>query len=270
MISPTFSATNTGRSLARPFHICRRTMPAALLLLALAMMAASPTARAGETAALIPSSGVLFPSDEGLSIVSEDITLSTEATKITYVVRNTSAKPITKVLSWPLPDIDPSAFGDAAPIHAAPQHVNHAGVSVSIDGKTQTIAFEQRAIAFGRDVTALLNENKVPLNPLSRELAKAIARLGSTARQTFLERSLYRQDDEQVTAGWALRTTAYWRQVFPVGARTSLSVSAVPVAGRGTWDNDSRHELTESYCIDPHISKHVATMERNKKRRLKT
>src|SRR5262245_19728499 len=96
-------------------------LPALLLALVLAVATplwaqedppepADPVA-AGPDTVEAPAGGLVFVPDDRLAIQAQEVVLGRSAVRVTYVVRNAAAELITRIVTWPLPEIDMSGIG---------------------------------------------------------------------------------------------------------------------------------------------------------------
>ena len=220
-------------------------------------LAADPLASVPETIELAAGGPVLVP-DERLAVEAEEIVLARAAVRTTLVVRNTSAEPLTRYVSWPLPDIDMSAVGEGVVVLPAADPGNFASAVVTVDGAAVPLAIEQRAAAFGRDITALLETAAVPLNPLAPGVEEALRGLAPDRLAELEERGIVTRDDERIVPAWTLRTTAFWRQTFEPAKALTIGLAYAPVTASGLWSPESLGALKEAYCIDRGFEEAIA------------
>jgi hypothetical protein len=131
-----------------------------------------------------------------------------------------------------------------------PDPVNFIGATYTIDGVAAVPRFEQRALAFGLDVTADLVAAGVPLFPFAPGMAERLRRLPDAHRADFAERGIVRLDDDKVLPGWTLKTTAYWRQTFAPAKSVVIALTYQPVAARMATDSAVIESLKRSHCLD--------------------
>ena len=220
-------------------------------------LATDPLASVPETIELAAGGPVLVP-DERLAVEAEEIVLARAAVRTTLVVRNTSAEPLTRYVSWPLPDIDMSAVGEGVVVLPAADPGNFASAVVTVDGAAVPLAIEQRAAAFGRDITALLETAAVPLNPLAPGVEEALRGLAPDRLAEIEERGIVTRDDERIVPAWTLRTTAFWRQTFEPAKALTIGLAYAPVTASGLWSPESVDALKSAYCIDRGLEEAIA------------
>lgn len=212
-------------------------------------LAADPLASVPETIELAAGGLVLVP-DERLAVEAEEIVLGRAAVRATLVVRNTSAEPLTRYVSWLLPDIDMSVIGEDVVVLPGAGPANFANAVATVDGVPVQLVIEQHTSAFGRDVTALLEAAAVPLNPLAPDIEEKLRRVATERLAELEERGVVTRDDDRVVPAWTLRTTAFWRQTFEPAKVLTIELAYAPVTASGLWSRDSLAALKEAYCID--------------------
>lgn len=228
-----------------------------IILAALALAVTGAAVRASDTIEL-PAGGLLFVPDERIVVEAQEIVLARDAVKSTYALRNRSTEPLTRMLAWPLPEIDMNVLGEDVVVLAGSDPRNFAAVAVSLDGVAVPIAFEQRAWAFARDVTALLEAGGVALNPKAGGVEEQLAALPPERVGELEERGVVHREDDRLLPGWAVKTTAYWRQTFEPDKLLTLGVAYVPVTGSGLWAPDKLADMKQAYCIDSALEAEIA------------
>ncbi|MBS0241989.1 MAG: DUF4424 family protein [Proteobacteria bacterium] len=203
----------------------------------------------GSESTEIAGSGLVFVADERIAIEALDVALSRASVRATYLLRNTSTETLARVVTWPLPELDGASIGDDTVLLAQPDATNFVGGTIAVDGRDVAIGFEQRAVAFGRDVTALLEAAGLSLNPKGRRVEERLADLPPDRLADLEERGIIRRDDDHFVANWTARTIGFWRQVFEPGKVVTITLSFVPIAATGPWRAESLDGLRDSYCI---------------------
>lgn len=240
------------------------------LLLALALVEAPPlraqgdppepadaVAAAADTVE-VPAGGLVFVPDDRLAIQAQEVVLGRSAVRVTYVVRNAAEEPITRIVTWPLPEIDMSAIGDDVVVLPGPDALNFSAATVTVDGAAAPLGFEQRAWAFGRDITDLLKVAGVPLNPVAAGIEEVLRRVPAETLADLEERGAVSRDEERIVPNWAVGTTAFWRQTFEPGKALTIGLAYAPVTASGIWAPESLAALKETYCIDRDLEAAIA------------
>jgi hypothetical protein len=238
-----------------------RPLAAALIgHLALIAIAAAPrgSARAADNTVAIPAGGLLLVHDDRIVIEAQELIIGRASIRATYAVRNRSAEPISRIVSWPLPDIDKNAIGEDVVVLAAPDPRNFAAAAIAVDGHSVPFGLEQRAWAFRRDVSELLQKVGLPLNPMAPDIEEKLSQLPAERLGEFEERGVIRRDPPRAIANWTVTTTAFWRQTFEPGKVVTIGLAYVPVTASGLWDGNSLANLRETYCIDKDLEGAIA------------
>lgn len=208
-----------------------------------------PAATSPETIEL-PAGGVVLVPDERLAVDSEDIQLGRAGVRNTLVVRNTSSEAFSRIISWAMPEIDKNSIGDDVVVLAGADARNFANAAVTVDGVPVQTGIEQRASAFGRDITSVLETAGVPLNPLAPGAEEALRRVPAEQATDLEERGAVHHEDDRLLPNWAVKTTMFWRQTFEPGKSITIGLVYAPVTASGVWTSQSLAQLKETYCID--------------------
>lgn len=211
---------------------------------------AQSTAQPVETSREIASGGLIILPDFALTIERQDVTLSRDSIRIVYAIANDSPEPRTLQVTFPLPDLDATVLADQTINLPKPDPVNFVGAVYAADGVERPAGFEQRALAFGLDVTADLTTAGIPLYPYLSATAERLARLPEALRTDLAERGVVRIDNGRIYPGWTLRTTAFWRQTFAPGKTTVLALTYQPIAGSTPASSAAIDTLREPYCLN--------------------
>lgn len=198
----------------------------------------------------LAAGGLVFVPDETTRIEAEEVVLGHASVTATYWIRNGSSDRIVRDIAWPLPEIDRNHIGDDTVALPSPDPVNPVGGSVTVDGVPVALSFEQRATAFARDVTVLLQGLGLPLNPMAAGIDEVIRRISGAELSELEIRGIITRDDDRVIPNWSVRTTAVWRQPFEPGKVLAIRLSYTPIAASGPLHSDAIQALKEAYCID--------------------
>jgi hypothetical protein len=218
----------------------------------------------------LPAGGLVFVPDDRIAVEAQEVVLGRSGVRTTYVVRNTSTEAFSRIVTWPLPEIDMNALGEDVVALPGADPLNFSGAAVSVDGATVPLSFEQRASAFNRDVTDLLKWAGVPLNPLSAGMEDALRRVTPELLAELEERGAVNREDERIVPNWAVRTTAFWRQIFVPGKALTTGLSYAPITASGVWGPESLASLKETYCVDRDLEAAAAARQTKSGRSLVT
>jgi len=104
------------------------------------------------SAAELSIGGLQFVRTNDIAMQSEDLRISLDRVTVRYQFANTSAKPVTLTVAFPLPDIDLSDAENVAFPSTDP--VNFVDFETKIDGVPAKFQIDQRAMVGDKDVTA--------------------------------------------------------------------------------------------------------------------
>jgi hypothetical protein len=238
---------------------------AVLGFVATALVQAVLPASANDTTAEMGTGGLVLGRSDAVSMVSEDLFISMTDVRVNYVFRNITDKDVDTIVAFPMPDI---VFSDQSMV-AIPQDTadNFLGFSVTVDGLTLEPELQQQAFANGLNVTDLLVEAGLPLQPYTDAGQAALQALSAEKRDELMARGVVMINEYDVGEGmkpvtepaWTLKSTYWWRMMFAAGADVQVSHSYKPSVG-GTagitflaeYDDDfsQRNAYKRDYCTD--------------------
>lgn len=252
----------------------------ALALSATLMLA--PAAFANDSSAVIGAGGIELVTTESVSMDSEDLYISPSKVTVDYVFTNQSDKDIETLVAFPMPDI--RYFGEEVTDVPNENSNNFMNFKVSQDGEPITVTLEQRAFVHNIDVTEALEKKGIPLLPTAKVTAKALAEKITpddiddwVARGMISKMSWSEGEEEKVEyqPAWTLKSTYWWRTVFPAGQPVKVHHIYKPSVG-GTvdtafldMDNKPSEQMAfykERYCLtDGFVKLAVAAKTKAKK-----
>jgi hypothetical protein len=198
------------------------------------MLSATCAARANDTAAELSIGGLQFVRTEDIAMESEDLRISLDRVSVRYQFANTSGKPVALTVAFPLPDIDLSEAENVALPSGDP--VNFVDFETKIDGSSAPFQINQRAMVGNKDVSALLNQLKLPLLPIgSREIR--VADLPDATRTRLIDQGLLMpagtndRGRQQYAVAWVTKTTAVRQQTFPPDRKVIVEHQYRPSVG---------------------------------------
>jgi len=210
-------------------------------------------ARANDSAAELDAGGLVLRREPGITLTSEDLSISPARIDVTYVFRNQVDEPRTVRIAFPLPPIDGRALSVSALKLPDPERANFVGFTVSVDGRPVEPELEERAFVGEREVTDLLRRHGLPLNPLRvSELEAARKRIDTATWAELVKAGLF-PDAEGMTEGlWRSEAKFHWLQTFPPGKEVRIAHSYAPVSGFHFLDlkEASRASYRATYCLD--------------------
>ena len=141
------------------------------LLLASTLLAAQP-ALANDSTAELGTGGLILSRSDVIAMEREDLFISKDKITVDYVFRNRSDEDVETIVAFPMPDIEANPYG----MVSIPQFEedNFLGFEVTVDGKDAKPELEQKAFALGIDITDLLKQHNVPVNPVAQPVYAAL------------------------------------------------------------------------------------------------
>jgi hypothetical protein len=224
------------------------------------------------------AAGLEFSRTDKVAMRSEDLFISLDRIKVTYVFENTSDEDVTGEVIFPLPPIviRDLFFGDMNLPEDADRE-NLVNFTIAVDGQDIAPKIERRALRhsfhpqsgediFGEDVTDLLLKAGVPLTVQGDRLVKALNALSDSVRQQLADAGLLETFDgmngaKEYSCGWAVALRHHWTQTFPAGSRITVAhqYENYPRGGIWQWTHPATEEYqlqtAQRYCIDEATSK---------------
>src|SRR3977135_1378484 len=222
------------------------------------MLMATCAARANDSAAELSIGGLQFVRTNDIAMQSEDLRISLDRVAVRYQFANTSGKPVTLTVAFPLPDIDLSEADNVALPSTNP--VNFVDFETKIDGVPAKFQIDQRAMVGDKDVTAQLDQFKLPLLPIgSREIR--VANLPEATRTKLADQGLLmpvRTDDkghQQYAVAWVAKTSALRQQTFPPERGVIVEHQYRPSVGASS-DSILRRILRDNKSLSPEVKRY--------------
>jgi hypothetical protein len=228
-------------------------------------------ALANDSVAELGTGGIIVSRTDAVSMLSEDLSISLEKVTVNYVFKNETDKDVDAVVAFPMPDIEGTVYD--RPSLPDDQSDNFLGFEVSVDGKDVKPELEQKAFAMGLDITQLLKDNNIPVNPFAEPVFKALEALPEETAQDWINRGGIFIDEYDDGAGWkkvrtplwTLKSTYWWKSSFPANKEVKVSHRYKPSVGATSGLNfflDGKIDYTSSnyksiYCIDDGFEKAV-------------
>jgi hypothetical protein len=225
---------------------------------AAALLAAAVPAMANDSVAETAAGGLVLKRSDAIDMVSEDLFVSAAEVRVAYVFRNRTAKPVTTIVAFPLPDRDLAAeFGSDVSFPS--------GFRTRVEGKPVAMTVEHKALLEGADRTAELQRLGVPLS--GEGIRAALDRLPAATQARLVKSGLAIPDEydsgkgweKHLAPAWSVRETWYWTQTFPAGRDLKVEHAYAPGTGASVDSALSIPELRRSaegarmiarYCVD--------------------
>lgn len=231
-------------------------LPVAILVTGLAVLASRTPAVADGTAALA-AGDLTFANTTALRMAEEALYMSPEKVRVRFVIANDTDKDVETLVAFPLPDIDTGEFSHSGVGEIGPDPVNFVDFTLTVGGRPTPFATEQRALVKDRDVSTVLKAAGVPLNLIAvGDPQKFLQKLPNAARQALLTAGAIRNNGEDWTPLWTVKTKFSWRQKFPAHQQIVIAHSYRPVTGTFLFsateleraDQDGRNAV-KAYCM---------------------
>lgn len=225
---------------------------------AFAVLAGFGPVSANNSAAELSIGGLQFVQNKAVAMESEDLRISLDRVQVHYQFVNTSDKPVTLTVAFPLPDIDLAEAENTALPSTDP--VNFVDFETKIDGNPAKFQFDQRAVVGDKDVSALLRQFNLPLLPIGKSEIR-IADLPDATRVKLVDEGLLMpagtndRGRQQYAPGWVAKTSAVRQQTFPPGQKIQVEHHYRPSVGTSS-DTVLRSALRGSKALAPEIERY--------------
>jgi hypothetical protein len=222
------------------------------------LLAVTCAARANDSAAELSIGGLQFVRTSDVAMESEDLRISLNRVAVHYRFANMSGKPVTLTVAFPLPDIDLSDAENIALPSADP--VNFVDFETRIDGVAAEFRIDQRAMLGDKDVSAQLDQFKLPLLPLGRREIHA-AELPEAIRSKLADQGLLRpvrtdeKGHQQYAAAWIAKTSAVRQQTFPPEREVVVEHRYRPSVGT-SYDTILQRDLRSSASLFSEVQRY--------------
>lgn len=215
-------------------------------------------AQANDSAAELSIGGLQLVRTNDVAMESEDLRIALDRISVRYQFTNTTTKPVTLTVAFPLPDIDLSEAESIALPSNDP--VNFVDFETKVDGSLAPLTIDQRAMVGNKDVSALLREFKLPLLPIGgREIR--VADLPAATRTRLVDDGLLMpagmsdNGRQQYAPGWITKTSAVRQQVFPPTRTVTVEHQYRPSVGSSP-DTILRSSLRRSSALSQEVARY--------------
>lgn len=249
------------------------------ITLVIALFAIAADTLANDGFGGIGANGLEFSQNDKVAMKSEDLFISLDKIKVSYVFANTSDEDVTGEVIFPLPPIWPMEMVHTdMNLPEDPDRENLVNFTVEVDGKNTTPKVERSAVRFshntetgaavhGEDVTAQLAEAGIPLSLKTDRILAALESLPPATLQKLVADNLLEIRDapaegwDRYFCKWAVAVRYHWTQTFPASSEISVrhEYENYPPGGIWYWQHpateDYQREIEREYCIDEATSK---------------
>jgi len=230
-----------------------------------ALMLAVTPVLANDTAAVLTTGGLEFVSHGEIAMESEELYISRNEIRVTYVFRNDGDEDHDLLVAFPMPDITPSHFTpDAFPTGPLD---NLFEFETTFNGAPVNATLHEYAYAAGVDRTDLIRELGLPIVSISEDAIAAVDALDAETTARLLHLGMAIPDIYDVGEGmethhwpnWTYRATYTWDATFPAGERVTVEHRYKPSVGGTTGvsflsepyeDYDPAADYARKYCTD--------------------
>ncbi len=221
---------------------------------------------ANDTTAQLGTGGLVFVQNYSVSMVSEDLYVSTDEIRVKYEFHNDSDTDQHVLVAFPLPDITGS--GDFMVAVPSDNPADPFEFETTFNGEPVDATLHQYVFAAGIDRSSVLEELGIPFLPFGAETQDALNALDPADQQRLVEMGMVFPmewgdgNDNWYTdyvPFWTLKTTYSWETTFPAGATVDVEHKYKPSVG-GTValtylnepyeDYDPATEYAQKYCTD--------------------
>jgi hypothetical protein len=233
--------------------------------LAVAAALATIPAVANDTSAVLTTGGLEFVSHGEIAMESEELYISRDEIRVTYVFRNDGDQDHDLLVAFPMPDIVPDHYSPVA--YPMGPSDNLFEFETTFNGAPVEATLHEYAFAAGVDRTKLIRKLDLPIVPISQEAIDATDALDDATTAELMHLGLVSPDEYDAGEGWekhfwpnwTYKATYTWEATFPAGERVTVEHRYKPSVG-GTVgvaflsdpyeDYDPAAEYQEKYCTD--------------------
>ena len=225
----------------------------------------SAQALANDSTAELGTGGLVLARSDVISMDSEDLFISADEVTVDYVFRNRSDADVETIVAFPMPDIEANPY-DMVSIPDN-QSDNFLGFTVTFDGKAIQPNLEQRAFAAGIDISDVLKAQGIPLYPFGDATDAALEKLPVDVVADWVARGIITIEEFDDGSGmkkvsspyWLLRSTYWWKSVFPAGREVKVAHRYTPSLGgsagvtfleEGKLEGQQYEDYRQKYCLD--------------------
>jgi len=211
-----------------------------------------------DSAAELSIGGLRFTRTNEVAMDSEELRISIDRINVRYQFTNTSGKPVTLTVAFPLPDIDLAEAENIALPSNDP--VNFVDFETKVDGVPAKFSINQRALVGDKDVSSILGRFKLPLLPIGSQEIRVQDLPASTRDQLVSDGLLLpagRSDSGRpnYSFGWIVKTSAVRQQTFPLDHPVSVEHQYKPSVG-SNLDTILRKPLRQNKALAAEIGRY--------------
>ncbi|MES2834454.1 MAG: DUF4424 family protein [Pseudomonadota bacterium] len=238
----------------------------AILLAAVGCLTLNAPASANDSTASMRAGGLVLERTDGIAMLSEDLYVSAREIRVKYQFRNITDQPIETIVAFPMPDITGGQDGDFGGFTTDPARL--LPFITWVDDYAVHTEVEQKAVLNDVDVSGLLRQYGIPLEPQLESTAAALTAAPGAVIEALVAAGLVELSwypgvngvlTPEFTPLWTLKTTHYWTQYFAPGEiveiehlyAPAIGGSAGSMIGDPDFQNDEYDARNiETYCTD--------------------
>jgi hypothetical protein len=236
-----------------------------------ALLPALSPAYANDTTATLGAGGLELTVSTDIAMEKEELYLSTEGVRVSYLFRNSSAADIRTRVAFPMPEVPFGPFDNI--VLPEPGAENFVGFTVKADDQPIAPELHVQAIsapvdddakpAFpqGADMTEAVRRAGLPVNAGLESWKSTLAEMPRSRREALVAEGLLYDDGgdaspDGIVPQWSMRETYHWEQTFPAGEAVRIEHHYKPVSGMSFFAGDPSDMDTietafaERYCLD--------------------
>ncbi|HUX79068.1 MAG TPA: DUF4424 family protein [Alphaproteobacteria bacterium] len=223
-----------------------------IFLIFLIMICGIQNVRANDTAGAVGAGGVVFLKTPGIIMEQEDLFISSDHIKVSYIFKNNTTKDKTIDVFFPIP-MQPNLSAQISWDEEVQEEIKRqenrnysshnqnqqrdeapfSNFSVIVNGKPVPFKTENRALKDGKDITAVFQKNALPLSPILASCSYPMER--EEENKKCGERiELYKKLGLMTPEGqplWQKQVNYHWTQTFPAGKEVKIEHSYRPARG---------------------------------------
>ncbi len=203
--------------------------------------------------------GLVFKKTDSIGIASEELFVSRQEIRVSYIYNSIAKTPQNLTISFPMPEIpldDGPDTEDALMNDRIADKRNYMNFKVRVDGQEIKARLIERALFKGKDISARLKRDSVPLLLAAHMQDEKIKPLPEAVKKALVNEGLfaYSEGSGFYSPNWSYQVLFEWEQAFKPG-QTKVDVSYRPIAG-DTSDYGDHYNTgagVRKYCVDPAI-----------------
>ena len=201
--------------------------------------------------------GLVFTKTDTISIASEDLYISRDEIRVSYIYQSKAPKAQNVTISFPMPEVpldDGPDTEDAFMNDKIPDARNYMNFKVTVDRKPLEARMVERALFGKKDVTARLKKDGVPLLLTGKDRQEMLAKVPDAVKAALVKEELMSKSDNNgfYMTNWSYQVLFEWEQAFKPGP-TKVDISYRPINGDSADFGDylDTGEGVKKYCADP-------------------